>query len=178
MKGHMPDKIVVPKFLTTDLARIAVTSAVSAAIRASSQGQLEREGFHIIILVPSVRDFREMDGSEWLDRKIYPHLLYEESVGNTETWTGEYDNIARSKAIQLWNDRNDGGSDILPHLMFPCDTPYWGGVKRNGIVVTCSGVQPWFDRMISGLIADLLIGLAYNAWMTSDDKEKRVDFLT
>ncbi|PIQ68706.1 MAG: hypothetical protein COV91_02745 [Candidatus Taylorbacteria bacterium CG11_big_fil_rev_8_21_14_0_20_46_11] len=82
------------------------------------------------------------------------------------------------KAIQLWHDRNDDRTNIMPHLLFSGDTVYWGGVKRHGIVVACSGVQPWFDKMFSGMIADMLVGIAYNAWMLSEDKRQGVDFLT
>ena len=66
----------------------------------------------------------------------------------------------------------------MPHLLFTGETPYWGGVKRRGIVVTCSGVQPWFDKMVSGMIADAMVALAYDAWMNSQIINGQVDFLT
>ena len=66
----------------------------------------------------------------------------------------------------------------MPHLLFLGDTPYWGGVKREGIVVACSGVQPHFDRMIAGMVADGLIAMAYELWMTSEDKQEGASFLS
>jgi len=73
-------------------------------------------------------------------------------------------------ALQLWHGRNDDRTDRIPHLLFPGDTPCWGGVKRHGIVVTCSGFQPHFGKMFSGMVADMCIGLSYNAWdQTKDD---------
>jgi hypothetical protein len=90
----------------------------------------------------------------------------------------DYDSIAKCKALQLWQGRNDDRTDIAPHLMFAGDAPYYGGVKRHGIVVTCSGVQPWFDKMISAMICEMLVGLAYNAWMVSDDKMRGASWLT
>ena len=97
-----------------------------------------------------------------------PVLLYEQSFGTIADWEHRYGIIARSKAIQLWTGRNDGRTDNQPHLLFPGDTPYWGGVKRNGIVVACSGVQPWFDQMISGMTIDAMVALAYDAYKTDE----------
>src|SRR3989338_7336273 len=71
----------------------------------------------------------------------------------------------KRKELQLWHDRNDDRSEIIPHLLFPGDAPFWGGAKRRGIVVACSGIQPWLDKLVSGMVADLIVAIAYNAWM-------------
>ena len=42
-------------------------------------------------------------------------------------------------------------------------------MKRLGIVVTCSGLQPYIDKMIAGMVADMLITMAHEAWMTSPE---------
>jgi hypothetical protein len=174
----MADKVITPKFLTVDIAKIAIEAVLSAVLLPSPIGGLmTRQGCHIIILVPAMKDDREADYPDWPNYPISPHVLYEHSV-EKEEWPAACDNIARCKALQLWHERNDDRTDCTPHLLFPGDTPYWGGVRRHGIVVACSGVQAHFDKMISGMVADMVVGLAYNAWMISDDKKNSADWLT
>lgn len=118
-----------------------------------------------------------MDYPDYPNYVITPTVLYEASL-NRELWTGEYDNIARCKGLQLWHDRNDDRTDVMPHLLFPGDTPFWGGVKRRGIVVSGSGIQSHFDKMICGMVADMIVAMAYDAWMTSKDREDKLAFLS
>ncbi|MDB5194093.1 MAG: hypothetical protein JWN50_107 [Parcubacteria group bacterium] len=158
----MDQEIATPKFLSPGTAREIVSLVLGMCFDTIMEPQFKRKQCHITILVP--------------DRDGNPHMLCEYSL-NEELWEWSYRLIARSKAKQLWEDRNDGGTDIVPHLLFNGDTPYWGGVKRQGIVVACSGVQPWFDKMISGIIADMLIAMAYEAWDKSKDKKDDVCFI-
>lgn len=182
----MTEGILTPKFLTKQVAAIAVEQVLSITVlsRAPIAEYLnltelfKRHVCHIVILVPSMVDDRESDYPEWPDYDVIPHLLYEHSIGDKSGWEYPFDNIARCKALQLWHGRNDDRTDCMPHLLFPGDTPFWGGVKRHGIVVTCSGVQPWFDKMTSGMIADMCIGLAYNQWMTGFDRNDDRNFLS
>jgi hypothetical protein len=175
----MTDKLVTPKFLTQELAKLAVESVLSAVMKPSPVGELiKRQACHIVILAPAMKDDREADYPDWPNYALVPQLLYEQSVGDRKDWTAKYDDVARCKALQLWHERNDDRSDIIPHLLFPGDAPVWGGVRRHGIIVACAGIQCWFDKMIAGMTADMLIGLAYNAWMTSDDKKNNVPWLT
>jgi len=149
-------KILTPKFLTKEVAQFAVEQAL-LVIR-SMAGILNRQMCHIIVLVPS-RD----DSGEYPNYPIEPYVLYEYSLGDDMTaWNKNYVDIAQCKALQLWQDRNDDRTDCMPHLLFPGDTPFWGGVKRHGIVVACSGFQPHFDKMVAGMVADVCIALSYN----------------
>jgi hypothetical protein len=108
---------------------------------------------------------------------LTPVVLYEQAVGDPDGWEHSYDVIARNKALQLWTDRNDDRTSPVPHLLFSGDTPYWGGVKRRGIVVACSGVQSWFDKLISGIVADTIVALAHHAY-ENDEAAKSPDFLS
>lgn len=159
-----------PVFLTEEIAEKAVDSVVVVLTHTNIGRHLKRLTFHIVILVPITEE-----PANWPAYELKPYTLYQQTIGDKANWTGKYDEIARCKALQLWHGRNDGGTDVMPHLLFPCDTPYWGGVKRDGIVVACSGVQPWFDRMIAGMIADACIALAYEAFMTRENK--KADFV-
>src|SRR3989344_4258149 len=171
-KGYMP--LLTPKFLTKEIAQITVQQTITAVMASPIGDMLKRKACHIVILVPAIKDDR---ATNYVDYPNYPaqaYILYEHSVGK-EIWSAKYDEVARCKAQQLWHDRNDDRTSIKPHLLFSGDTVYWGGVKRHGIVVACSGVQAWFDKMISGMIADVLIGLAYNAFMNRENPKE--DFL-
>lgn len=174
----MLEKTVTPKFLTEATARLALDIVLGAFKQTPLSTLVKRQACHIVILVPSMKDDREANFPDWPNYAITPQVLLEHSLGDRAEWSAEYDNIARCKALQLWHERNDDRTDIMPHLLFPGDTPYWGGVRRHGIVVACSGVQPYFDKMIAGMIADTLVGLAYHFWMTSEDKKNDVDWLT
>ncbi len=142
--------------------------------QASTHFKPKSKACHVVVLVP---EQETPDGSSQVGRypnhSVRPFSLFEYSFGNKESeWTANYADIARSKAAKLWNGMNDGRTDIMPHLMYSCDCPYWGGVKRDGIVVACSGFESHFDRMISGMVADMLIAGAYHAWMNSDDRKE------
>ncbi|MFZ2484670.1 MAG: hypothetical protein WAW81_01880 [Minisyncoccia bacterium] len=131
---------------------------------------LNRRMCHIVVLVPAMKKVSR----DYPNHLIKPHVLLEHSFGPRSEWPWKFDEIARSKALQLWHDR----LDVMPHLLSPGDTPFWGGVKRHGIVVACSGVQPWFDKMISGMVADTCVALAQDCWENSQDKKDDVCFLT
>lgn len=178
--------VITPKFLTSEKASL-VTHAVYELVfggggresrKLSDYLRPSRGQCHVVVLVPAMTDHRKQDYPDWPDYPIRPVLLYENSFLNgKKELDARFDEIARCKALQLWTDRHDGGTDTKPHLLFSGDAPFWGGVKRDGIVVACSGVQPAIDRMIAGMIADMLVATAYQDWKTSDDKADDVDFL-
>ena len=160
----MSEKMLTPAFLTKIIAVEAVNHVLEVVNKFHDMGLLKRAMCHIVVLVPSMKDDKDTDYSGYPNYPIEPKLLYEASLDNPANWPHKFDSIARCKALQLWHDRNDDRTDCMPHLLFPGDTHYWGGVKRHGIVVACSGFQPYFDKMFSGMVADMCIGLAYNEW--------------
>jgi hypothetical protein len=172
--------LITPKYLTKENAKKAVEVALSVVIGESSQLRplLKRLQCHIVILVPGMKDDREADYPDWPNYPLQAVLLYERSVGNPRDYDHPYDDIARCKALQLWTDRNDDRTMSIPHLLFPGDTPFWGGVKRRGIVVACSGFQPWFNKMVSGIVADILVGLAHDAYEKDEEVVDKANFLS
>jgi hypothetical protein len=176
-------KILTPKFLTPEMAEKAIDFAVMSVLDSPFlKGIIEpkRRQLHVGVLVPGMVDFEAENypASDWPNYPTRVVLLKEKSFGDPKEFPWPFDNIARCKGLQLWTDRNDDRTDCQPHLLFPGDTPYWGGVKRRGIVVFCSGVQPWIDKMISGIVADTLVAAAYGAWMDSKDRAEEESFLT
>jgi hypothetical protein len=172
--------LITPKYLTKDIAEEAIDTALITV--AGETSPLKRcfdflfPQCHIVVLVPGMEDDRLEDFPNWPNYPTHAVSLCERSMGQS-VWKHPYDNIARCKALQLWTDRNDDGTGSIPHLLFSWDTPYWGGVKRKGIVVTCSGFHPWFDKMISGIIADIMIGMAHDAY-ENDSTRVSDDFLS
>lgn len=178
----MSDKILLPKFLTKDEAALAVSTVVDAVTTRKFGPQLKRFMFHIVVLVPVLKE--ETSGPsgrfrDWPnDYSVEPHLLYEYSHGDKSDWPHEFDDIARSKAHQRWHGRNDDRTNVMPHLMVPGDTQFWGTAEYQSVVVACSGVQPWFDKMISGMVAHMCVALAYEKWMAGQEKKDEVTFLS
>lgn len=181
--------LLTPKFLTADMAEVAAYTAIETILdqplvdqtgftqtRLNRYLQPKRKQCHIVVLVPGMVDDFTESYPNW---PVQPVLLYEVSnLDGAEKFEAPFDDIARSKALQLWTDRNDDRTDCIPHLLFPGDTPYWGGVKRRGIVVTCSGVEPYNDKLISGMVADLLVAMSHAAWKASPEYKEGVDFLS
>lgn len=180
------NEVLTPKFLTAKTAATVVDMVMQMLDREPIHSLLNiHEGgggdiqLYIVILVPSVEDAREADYPNYPDYPIKPFVLYEYSKGDVINWPHKFDDIAHCKAQQLWRGQNtDGNTSSMPWLLFPDDTPWWGGVKRHGIVVACSGVQPHFDQMISGMIADGLKAFGIQEWEESADKKAEVNFLT
>jgi hypothetical protein len=170
----------MPKFLTPEVAEAAVTMVTNGVFLSDAMKERsKRQMLHIVVLAPSVVDAREEDYPEWPDYPIKPALLFEKSIGDKEAWPFPFDNIARCKAQQLWRGQNsDGNTDSVPHLLFADDTPFWGGVKRHGLVVASSGTQAYFDQMISGMVADALKAFGRHAFEESDDKKNGNIFLS
>lgn len=174
----MTERLTTPKYLTEQLARNAVDAVLDATVRNEKMRYFFKSpGCHIAVLIPCRASVTtERPHVRVPDASADPFFLCEHSEGKRPTWHHAYDKIARNKAEQLWRGRNtDGNTASVPHLLFPGDTPFWGGVKRHGIVVACSGYDPWLDQMISGMIADMIKGLAHHAFMHGDDvKAERV----
>ncbi len=172
-------KLLTPKYMTRATAEMAVNIAINATMTGGSQLRhiLKRHHCHIVVLVPAMEDARKDNYPAWPNYPVQAHVLYERSIGQGD-WEHPYAEIARCKALQLWTNRNDDRTAPIPHLLFPGDTPYWGGVNRRGIVVTCSGVQPWFDKLISGIVADTIVALAHDAFVNDTEIKEGVDFLS
>jgi hypothetical protein len=172
--------MLTPKFLPRSVVEdVILAVATMVTTNAHLGDQLKRKAFHVVVIGPSMVDGRGTGYPDYPNYPAQPSVLGEMSFGNKEVWSGQYDSIARCKALQLWWDQNeDGLTDIVAHLLFPDDTRYWGGVKRHGLVAACSGVEPYFDQMISGMTADALKAVARHAYETSPDKINKKDFLT
>lgn len=172
-----------PKFLTKEVVSSAAHTAIRSVnelVFSSAPVKIEIETCCVVVLVPAMGDDRVMEYADWPNHPIQPHSIeycYNRNVGKAAPELARYQSIAQCKALQLWHGRNDGGTDTQPHLLFRGDTPYWGGVRRDGIAVACSGLEPHFDRMIAGMTADICIALSYQAYVEWAKGNSDRDFL-
>lgn len=188
-KAMSENNLSSPAYLTVEMAEAAVEAVVEAILQPAQDSKLahaasflrpKRNQCHVVVVVPGTSGVIEPDiCPNWMEQlQVKPLVLFEKSFfGERDELDANFGAFARLKAHQLWYDRNDDRTGILPHLLYQGDTIYWGGVKRLGIVVTCSGIQPYIDKMISGMVADMLVTMAYEAWMTSPEVSEHRHFI-
>ena len=132
--------------LTPKLAREAV-GLVLPSVESLLAQRGKRNCFHIVILDPTVKPWNGC---------FEEAILYEHSIRKDE-WDKDYAAIARSKAVQTWRDGR-GHPNILYHELAPAslqagDAEAWSSFDWFGLTVAGSGVQRWFDFLISGWVA-------------------------
>jgi hypothetical protein len=113
---------------------------------------------------------------------IVHETFYERQIGgedgqNAKSLVQRYSEIANTKARMLVGGYVDSDRKPFTHLLFPGDTHYAGAVMRDGIIVAFSGVQEYFDVMISAMIAEGIIAMAQERWVTSFDSANNVPII-
>jgi len=134
------------------LAREAV-ELVMPAIYELLDRYAKRKDLHIVVMDPRVKPW---EGS--FDEAV----LHERSVGDSSKWKDDYRRIARSKAKQAWRD---GQANIITQMLAPAtlkngDTVFWGSFEYYGVIVAASGIESWFDMLVSAWVATALQQLA------------------
>lgn len=127
-----------------EIARQAV-ALVKPSIEALFD-RTNRKELHIVIMDPRIKPWESS-----FDNAI----LYQESIRTADTWEKPFDELARNKAQQAWRDSQ---ANIVAQTMHPSslregDIPFYGSFVYGNIVVACSGVEQWFDMLVSGWIA-------------------------
>ncbi|TYL48766.1 hypothetical protein [Marinomonas sp. IMCC 4694] len=107
--------------------------------------QTNRKELHIVVMDPRVKPW---------ESTFENAILYQESIKNT-LWTVPFDVIAREKAAQAWRYQraNIDYQTKHPSSLKDNDVLFYGSFVYGDIVVACSGVEQWFDMLISGWIA-------------------------
>ena len=149
--------------LTEGLAQKAIP-IVEVAYKAALEAELlKRADLHMVIMDPT----QVYDGKP--DSVIFrAAILLEHSFTEPIKWERRYDLIARQKAQATWRTGLPTRviRECMPHLLEVGNTRYGGSVNVDGIIVACSGVQPWFDEMFAGIAAMILRGLANDHMQT------------
>lgn len=107
--------------------------------------QTNRKELHIVIMDPRIKPW---------EASFEEAILYEASIQNSE-WTIPFNELARKKAQQAWRDgcANVNHQTVHPSSLRDDDVLFYGSFVYGNIVVACSGVQQWFDMLVSGWIA-------------------------
>ena len=140
------------------IARQAV-ALVKPSIEALFE-KTNRKELHIVIMDPRLKPW---------ESNFNDAILYQESIRNSENWENPYDEFAQNKAEQAWRDMQ---ANIVTQTQHPSslregDLPFYGSFVYGNVVVACSGVEQWFDMLISGWIA-----LAFEQLMVYDHQTK------
>lgn len=105
-----------------------------------------RKELHIVIMDPRLKPW-EADFND--------AILHQESIKTADSWEFPFDEFARNKAEQAWRESQ---ANIVAQTRHPSslregDLPFYGSFVYGNIVVATSGVEQWFDMLISGWIA-------------------------
>ena len=105
-----------------------------------------RKELHIVIMDPRLKPW---------ESNFDEAILYQESIKNTDPWEIPFDELARKKAEQAWRERQ--ANVVLqtshPSTLREGDIPFYGSFVYGNVVVACSGVEQWFDMLVSGWVA-------------------------
>jgi hypothetical protein len=141
-------------FIDRHAAKKAVSLSLPMIHEAMKLKEVGESGFLYIVvmdpvLTPSSSSFEEA-------------ILYEHAVGDRSQWDADYAAFARAKASVAWRTGMDGHlvQELRPHLLTARDTVLWGSVVVDGIVVSVSGANPWYDEAFAGTVAMCLRALA------------------
>lgn len=131
--------------LTPDVAERAVAMVLPGVLALMVDGTFRQKDLHIVVARPGVSP--PLEQAQWDTRGI----LYEHSIGDTDAWTKPYAQIARSKCYLSWKHGLPTHviQTRMPWLLEPGDTVFYGSAVSDGLVVAASGVQAWFDQMVS-----------------------------
>jgi hypothetical protein len=124
--------------------------------------QTNRRELHIVVMDPRIKPWESsFEGA----------ILYEESIKNSE-WSAPFDVFARKKAVQAWRDgtANINHQTIHPSSLRDDDVLFYGSFVYGDVVVACSGVEQWFDMLVSGWIA-----LAFEQLAINDYQQTKID---
>lgn len=105
-----------------------------------------RQELHIVVMNPRLKPW---------EASFDDAILHEVSLGEPEQWTLPFDEMARQKASQAWRGQqaNINSQLVHPASLREDDLLFFGSFVYGDIVVACSGVQQWYDMLVSGWIA-------------------------
>lgn len=141
-------------FINRQTAEKAVGLALPMIEAAMRMKEVGESGFLYIVVMDPLRTPANASFEE--------AILYEHAVGDREKWDADYGAFARAKARVAWRTGLDGHlvQELRPHLLAARDTVLWGSVVVDGIVVSVSGANPWYDEAFAGTVAMCLRALA------------------
>lgn len=141
-------------FVNREIAQAAVEMTLPMIHEAMKKKEVGESGFLYLVimdpaLTPSQCSFEEA-------------ILYEHSVGDRNKWDADYAAYAYAKARVAWRTGMDGHAvqELRPYMLTAADPVLWGSVVVEGIVVSASGANPWYDEAFAGSIAMCMRAMA------------------
>ena len=127
-----------------DVAREAVALVKPSIVELFKR--TKRSELHIVIMDPRLKPWESSFGDA---------ILYQEPIRSSAPWESPYDELARKKAEQAWRERQPNVvlQTSHPSSLREDDIRFYGSFVYGNVVVACSGVEEWFDMLISGWIA-------------------------
>jgi hypothetical protein len=144
-------------FINRQAAEKAVNMALPLIHEAMKSKEVGESGFLYLVVMDPVRTPASSSFEE--------AILYEYSVGDRAKWDADYAGFARAKARVAWKNGMDAHKvqELHPHLLSAGDTVLWGSVFVEGIVVSASGANAWYDEAFAGTVAMCLRAIAKGA---------------
>lgn len=141
----------------TEIAKDAVELTIPSIQKLFERSN--RAELHIVIMNPQLKPW---------ESSFEDAVLYETSLGNPEAWTIPFDDFARKKAQQAWREST---SNIQLQSQHPAslrddDLLFYGSFVYGNVVVACSGVEQWYDMLVSGWIAVAIEQLTIHEYQT------------
>ncbi len=105
-----------------------------------------RQELHIVIMDPRVKPW---------ESTFEDAILHQASLGSPSEWTTPFDQFALKKAQQAWRSGQANLNQQTFHTssLKDDDLLFFGSFVYGDVVVACSGVEQWYDMLISGWIA-------------------------
>lgn len=134
-------------FANREAAEAAVKMSLPLITEAMKRTEVGESGFLFIVVMDPLRTPANSSFEE--------AILYEYSVGDREKWDADYQGFAHAKARVGWKSGMDSHKvqELHPHLLSAGDTVLWGSVAVDGIIVSASGANPWYDEAFAGTVA-------------------------
>ncbi len=125
----------------------------------SSISDKSRDAGHIIIIGPLMI---KAEGKPFPAKySLEPAIIYEHSIGDKSNWEFPFDEIAQCKALQMYHERNiPGNMNSQAHMLFEGDTPFFGTHREGFLVAGFSGIQSYYDQMISKVALAAIVARA------------------
>lgn len=150
--------------------RRAINIVLPIIMALMKDGTMKRSQMSINVLDP---------GKRFGDCELEEAILCTVAIGCRENWDGDYKEIAEGKSLISW--RTGLPTQIVqercPHLLVNEDVKWYGNAVLDGIIVSASGVEPWFDQMVSEMIASVCRALCIDQKKKEIDSDKSYDFI-
>lgn len=137
------------KLLTLEVAEKALYLADPMIKKMMDSETIKRHDLHIVI---AKRNPAAESGYD---------TIADMSFGDVSKWEHPYNVIAHGKTrISARTGKPSRHVQLgEPELLEADDVMFWGNAIRGDIIVSCSGVQPYFDEAISNSILWIILGI-------------------